>query len=72
MQIVCLLTRLSCGHYYMNEVSPYMHISERIRFAGSEELVKWVKALRRFVGGIQVELELGFEGVIWVYGPPIT
>ena len=66
--IVCLLTRAPSGHYYVNDVWPYVRISDRIRFAGSD-WVKWVKVLRRFVGVIRVRLELGFEGVNWVNKP---
>ena len=65
--IVCLLTRAPSGHY-VNDVWPYVRISDRIRFAGSD-WVKWVKVLRRFVGVIRVGLELGFEGVNWVNEP---
>ena len=40
MHVHCLfVTRVLFGHYYMNEGCPYMCISDRIRFAGSE-LVK--------------------------------
>ena len=67
MWIVCLVTWTLFGHY-MNDVCPYVCISDWIRFAGSE-LVKWVKALRRFVGVVRVRLELGFEGAICVNQP---
>ena len=60
MWIVSLLTWPMFGHCYIDEVCPYICISDRIYLAGSE-LVKQVKALRRFV---EVKLELGFEGVI--------
>ena len=68
MWIVCLVTLTLFRHYTKNEVCPYVRICDRIWFAGSE-LVKWVKALRKFVGVIRVELELGFEGVNWVNEP---
>ena len=61
MHVNCLLVmRMLFGHY-MNEVCLYVRISDRIWFAESE-LVKWVKALQRFVGVVSVKLELGFEG----------
>ena len=59
--------RMLFGHY-MNEVCLYVRISDRIWFAESE-LVKWVKALQKFVGVVRVGLELGFEGAIWVNEP---
>ena len=68
MWLVSLVTRPMFGHCYMNEVYPYVCISDRIWFTRSE-LVKWVKTLQRFVGVVQVGLELGFKGVIWVNEP---